>query len=506
MTATQAADSTRTPAQALATKCASPSRRMAVQRLCTLIAAQATGALLVAGCGGGDNAAPEPVPTPPQPPDPAPSPVRLNRLKTALLRAPLTVATSLVEVTQGAPRSVTSSLGASAVFYPTLANPQRETLQTIPQVWGYRRDRWELDGGKPGASGGYATYPVGLPYRAAATLTSNGVCGLHFVFDGSAFEILFAGERVSVTLVVDGQYMAPGIIRAALSGGVVGAPLSEHDALVRFDFGTAANRHVSVYATATRGPCAIVTGPNDHLQAWDRSAEPSVAVMADSYGGGAGPHWLGGPFWEAAALLGIPHLDLDTAGGTGYSRNGANEDSANAGNTFYARLPSVVDANSDLFITAGGINDNNAFALWPFATAGDALASFNAGVADYYRELRRSLPDAVLASVGPWAPNAAHPTFMMARSKAETIKAALQSVGGHWVFIDNLDGSWVNSAGASAPPSGPWQTGTGTSAAPNGTGNGDLYMSHDGVHPNQAGLGYLGSRIATDLRAALLAM
>ena len=486
---------------------AASSRRVALQRLFALAAAPGSTALLAA-CGGAGSGAPSPVPAPP--PRVATS---LDRLKAALRRAPLTTASRPVDVSQGLAVSPVSSLGSGAVFYPSLVDypasvdPLQPTLLNLPQVWGFRRDRWEVHGGFAGYSGGKATFPVALAYRAAATLDSNGVCGLHFIFDGSAFEILFAGSNVWATLIADGQYMAAEIIHTSLSGGVPGAALSVDDTLTRFDFGSAATRHVSVYAVCTRGPAAIVMDPNDHLQPWDRSGEPSVAVMADSYGGGTGPNWRGGPFLEAAARLGIPHLDIDAVGGTGYWLNAASDDLRNAGNAFRARLPSIVDAHSDLFLTAGGLNDNNAFAQPPtFPTAGDALAGFNAAVAAYYRDLRVALPGAVLASVGPWAPNASDPTYVMARSKADTIKAALQTVGGPWIFLDNLDGSWVTSTGAQALPAGPWQTGTGTSTAPNGTGNGDLYMSADGVHPNQAGFGYLGQRLASDLRAALLAM
>ncbi len=473
------------------------SRRTVLKRLGALTLAPGATATMLSACGGGGDA---PAPPPPAPP----APTSLDRLKAGLQRPALTAANAPVEVLQGAADADVSSLGSGAVFYPPLVNPRLQTLMTVPQVWGHRRDRWELHGGFPGKSGNDIIYPVALPYRASATVDSNGICGLHFIFDGAAFEILFAGDNVWVTLIADGKYMAPGIVNAELRAGVPGLRLSAPNALVRFDFGSAATRHISVYGVSARGPAALVIGPQDSLRPWDRSSEPSVAVMADSYGGGAGPDWLGGAFYEAAARLGIPHLDLDAGGGTGYGRNGGINGAA--GNTFLARLPSIVDAQPDLFITAGGINDNNAFAIPPFATAADALASFNASVTAYYIELRRQLPLAVLAALGPWSPNSTFSTAVMDRSKADTIKAALQSVGGPWIFIDNLVGSWVNSAGASAAPTGPWQTGTGTSAAPNGTGNGDLYLSADGVHPNPVGFGYLGLRIATDLRAALLAM
>lgn len=408
-------------------------------------------------------------------------------------------------VTQGNAQSTTSSLGVGALFYPPLLNPDQLTLASVPQIWGHRRDLWTAQGGA--AIGGQPVFPVSRNHPGA-TVGSTGVCGLHFTFDGRAFEILLAGTDVRVTLLADGKYMAPQIIRTALSGGVSGAPLSAPNSLVRFDFGAAALRQVSVYARSSQGPCSIVVGADDHLMPWDRSGEASFAAMADSYGGAFGPNWgVSGPFWEAAALLGIAHLDIDAAGGTGYAPNNANLDTRNPGNAFRARLPSSVNSQPDLFLTAGGINDNNSIAAPPlYATAADALAGFNADVGAYYRELRAALPDSVLAATGPWAPKASSPTDPVAQSKADTVKAMLQAAGGPWIFLDNLNGGWANSAGASAPPNGPWQTGTGTSSAPTGNGNGDLYLEADGVHPNLEGCLYLGTRVATDLRAALLAL
>jgi lysophospholipase L1-like esterase len=430
----------------------------------------------------------------------------LSRLKAALQRPALGYAGVSVNVSQGGNNDATSTLGPNAVYHPPLDNPQQLMLSTIPDVWGHRRDVWHLHGGFAGAFAGYPTYPVARPHYGA-TLNCDGVCGLHFIFDGQAFEVLFSGGGLWVTLVVDGQYMAPGVIRQALSGGVAGAPLSTQDCLTRIDFGSRATRHVSLYGRSSRGPCAIVTAPGDTLQPWDRSGEPSMTAMADSYGGAAGPNWLSGPFWEAAAQLGIPHLDIDAEGGTGYARNAANADTMNLGNTFRARIPTDTDIAPDLVITAGGINDNNAIPMSGlYATPADALAGFNAGVTGYYNDLRAALPQAVLVSLGPWAPNITRPTYFMARPMADTIKAALQAVGGPWVFLDNLNGGWVNSAGVSASPTGAWQTGTGNTAHPAGDGNGDIYLEFDGVHPNVAGCLYLGTRIADGIRAALLAL
>lgn len=496
-----------TSAQPAKDASAQPSRRAALQRLFGVLAAQASVASLSA-CGGGGStsatppASPTPLPPPP-PPRPAPSPTQ-RRLLSALQRTPLTVNAGALTVSQGNGNSVQSSLGAGVVIVPALVNPQALSLATVPQLWGHRRDLWATLGNS--AIAGHTVFPVQRSHHAATT-NSTGLCGLHFTFDGRAFEVLFAGTDARITLIVDGSYTAAEIIQTTLDGGVNGAPLSAPNSFVRFDFGSAAARQISIYAVSSQGPCAIAIGASDRLEPWDRSGEASFAAMADSYGGGAGPNWVGGPFFEAAALLGIPHLDLDAVGGSGYAPNNTNADTRNPGNAFGARLPSNVDAVPDLFLTAGGINDNNSMAALPlYASAADALAAFNAGVSGYYRALRTALPESVLVATGPWKPRQTTPTDPVEQSKADTIKAGLQEVSGPWVFLDNLNGGWANSAGASAPPTGPWQTGTGNSANPRGDGNGDLYLSADGVHPNKAGCLYLGGRIATDLRAALLAL
>lgn len=474
-----------------------PPRRRLLQALFAL-AAVPMPPLLLSGCGGGDSVPP----APPVPPPPPPTSPALQRLKAALQQPPPSANSTPLTVTQGLQNSAVSSFGADALIYPPLGTPG-QSLASIPQVWGHQRELWVRLSGA--VIEGHEVFPVQRAHPGA-TMNSVGVCGLHFEFDGAAFEMLFAGSDATITLVVDGQYMASERIRTTLSGGVAGVPLSAPNTFVRFDLGARARRRVSIYAWSSQGPCALATAAGDSLQPWDRSGEASFAAMADSYGGAVGPHWRGGPFWEAAALLGIPNIDLDAIGGTGYAPNAGNPDTLNPGNAFAARLATGVDAKPDLFLTAGGINDNNSVAAPPYATGAAAQAGFDAAVTRYYGDLRLALPDAVLVAMGPWAPRQSTPTHPVAQSKADAVKAALQAVGGPWVFLDNLNGGWVNSAGASAAASGPWQTGTGHSAAPAGDGNGDLYLVADGVHPNEAGCLYLGTRIAAELRAALQAM
>ena len=429
----------------------------------------------------------------------------MQRLLAALQTAAPSQRSLPPTVTQGAGNDTASTFGAGAQVHPPLLNPAAASLATVDTVWGLRRDRWSVPGAGQAVIAGQVVYPVTRQHRAA-TLGSEAVCGLHFMLDGSAFEVLMAGGNPNITLLVDGQYASAALIDRWMSNGAAGAPLMQPNAWVRVDFGAAQLRRVSLYARSAQGPCAIAVAPTDRLQPWDRSAEASMSFMADSYGGASGPQWgVGGVFWEAAALLGIPHIDSNAIGGTGYAPNSA-PGFTNAGDAFPARLSTSVDTQPDLFITAGGINDNNSLALPPYATAQAARDGFMAAVSAYFTQLRADLPQSVLVALGPWVPRQATPTDAVAQSKADAIRAALSAAGGPWVFLDNLNGGWSCSSGASNPGTGPWQTGTGNSAAPAGNGNGDLYLAADGVHPNVAGSLYLATRMATDLRQALLTL
>lgn len=404
----------------------------------------------------------------------------------------------------------------AAVIYPVprgaSVNPNPASLADMPQVWGHQRGLWTRQAaGLVGTASGNTSWfvPVSRDH-VAATLSSRGTCALHFKLDGSAFEVLFAGTDVEATLVVDGQYATTRNITTTLTGGQPGVPLNQPNAYVRFDFGRRAVREVSLYARSSQGPCALALGNGDSITPWDRSPEPALAVIADSYGGAPSPHWgISGPFWEAAALLGVPHIDIDAIGGTGFAPNNANNDTLNPGNAFGARLASSTAAAPDLVLLAGGINDNIAFAAPPlYSTPADARAGFERQVQACFTALRTALPQAVLAAMGPWAPRENLPPDPVAVAKADVIRAALQAAGGPWVFMDNLRGSWINSRGSSGAATGahagPWQTGNGRVGTPTGTGNGDRFVSGDGVHPTEAGSLYLGERIAADLRAALL--
>jgi hypothetical protein len=421
--------------------------------------------LALPGCGGGGadplpaplgGTSPSPSPAPaatPPPPVPSPSPglaaTPLDRLRAALARPALVMPTAAIEVSQtSGPNRGSPSQGAGALIVPTPrgagVNPNPDTLADIDAVWGHHRAGWTrqragLVGTTAADTGWYV--PVSRDHRGS-TLGSNGVCALHFRTDGSAFELLFAGTDVQATLVVDGRYAVAETITTQWRSGGRGAALNQPNAWTRFDFGGRALRDVSVYARSSQGPCALAFAAGDRVSAWDRSAEASMAAIADSYGGAPSERWgISGPFWEAAALLGIPHVDLDAIGGTGYAPQNTNADTRDAGNRFAARLASTVDAQPDLLIVAGGINDNHSQAAPPlFATAAEARGRFETEVREFYAAARAALPQSLIVALSPWAPREQVPPSAVELSKAEIVQQALQAAGGPWIFIDNLRG------------------------------------------------------------------
>ena len=424
----------------------------------------------------------------------------LTRLKAALATpAPTIAAATALAVTQGAAQSAVSSFGTDAQFIPALPEVAGSNLSTTTKVYGRRRDLWPQS---PGNVGGYNVIPMAVNH-AAATLGSTGRVGLHFIHTGSAFEVLVNGANNAVTLVADGQYVGCADATqtlARMNTSLSGGPIAGQNTTLKFDFGSSATRRLSLYSMASRGVCALIVAAGDTVTAWDRSAEAAFAAMTDSYGGAPTTVWgWGGLFYQAALALNIPHVDLDAIGGTGYARNSANADTLNAGNAFDARVPSVTASLPDLFVTAGSLNDNNSFALAPYGSAAEAAAGFAAAVSSYFTDLRARLPDAVLAAIGPWQPPPVLPANAAQLDKAAVVKAALAAAGGHWIFVDNMNGGWSNSGGASAAPSdgdGPWQT----------LANAATYIDADNTHPNAEGCAYLATRLAAALRAGILAL
>jgi lysophospholipase L1-like esterase len=408
-------------------------------------------------------------------------------------------------------------IDTGAVIYPTptggSVNPNPQSLATIPEVWGYRRDTWYQSPGVLFYSNfnNESYYQAVSKRHANATASTDTAVGIHFIHTGQAFEVLFLGTFPWITLVADGRYATSQWVSTAVSAnGTLGSVLSNYNCFTKFDFGSVATRRISVYGMSSDvGPCAIAIGPQDTIAPWNRSLEPSFCAMGDSYAQGASLTWpTGGPFYVAASLLGIPHMDVNAIGGTGYAPvQSPYSYTSSTADTFGGRLPDSVSSAPDLFMTGGSINDDYGIAISPlYPTVASANTAFENAVLSYYQKLRSLLPNSVIAAMGPWAPKQFIPTSSIAQGKLNVIQQALTSITGPWVLIDNLNGGWLNSAGVKGPQTGPWQTGTGHVGATTGVGNGDIYVGPDGTHPTAIGHEYLGRMLASNLAAAIQAL
>lgn len=325
---------------------------------------------------------------------------------------------------------------------------------------------------------------------------------MHFVFDGQVFELL-AIAGVHISMVVNGKLASTGPYTTVNS-----------NAWTKYDFGTRDIRYISLYINGRVGGLSI--GVNDSISPWNRSKDINAVYHADSYAGVASPNLLtGGPFSDAFLRLGFASWWGVNHGGGAYYNAGETSNAATA----FAQLRAVDQC--DLWMVGLGINETR-------STIGAAL--YDETVLSYYKSVRAAFPNAVIAAIGPWAPTESSALTATRTDISDSVYAQLQKISGPWVFMDNLTGNWYNSVKAkglnksastsstttvnggpsintlsqSPVQSGTWQTGEGRVGAVTGKGNGDLYVSSDATHPSAAGVSYLGSMIAHNLRQGIL--
>jgi lysophospholipase L1-like esterase len=149
-------------------------------------------------------------------------------------------------------------------------------------------------------------------------------------------------------------------------------------------------------------------------------------------------------------------------GSTGYLRD-------TLGDTFRARVSTVVAATPDVVIVEGGGGDTF------FCT----LTQFQAEVPLFFAALRAALPAIPVYVLSPSA--RANDAGLVA-SFGAALQAAAVAAG--CVYID-----WN-----------PWITGTGYVGHLIGDGNADVYVAADATHPSAAGHPYVGTRLAFAIR------
>jgi lysophospholipase L1-like esterase len=274
-----------------------------------------------------------------------------------------------------------------------------------------------------------------------------------WLFDGTVCEVIlrqFTGTQFRI--MVDGEYVTQ--YPVSLGG------TSNSYGQVKMTFASRAVRRIRFELVCTGNAWfGIAHQINDTIIA---TAAPSRRLVwcGDSYSGGSSSSAIGSCGTYAAHALGFRDVVNSSVGGSGWSGLAAR------------RLTDIINQAPTDLVIALGHND----------TAGAALTT---AVTDNLTAIRAALPNLrSLFVVGPiWAGGETAAAYTVRNDQIEAGCA-----GGLATFIDTIDV--------------PIFTGTGRVGATTGTGNSDLYIAADGVHPTDAGSVWLGYSLAERIMAA----
>ncbi|MFK0045524.1 GDSL-type esterase/lipase family protein [Streptomyces sp. NPDC090741] len=302
------------------------------------------------------------------------------------------------------------------------------------------------------------------------TLTSSqSVWSLEFGCDAQTFQWRFNYQTGGMyRLSIDGRRVTD--LMQAVGGTTAG---STH--LMTIDLGSAAPRIIRLdMYTAPFGGIFIPPGatlwssvPNGgRLMIFGDSLSDGSAINT---GGGAGT-W----FQRSAKYLGANDFWDQARGGTGYVTAGSYTTLANR------VAADVVAWNPDRLIVWAGYNDN-----------GTDQTALGVAAASLYATIKAGLPNTPVYVIGCWSATGS-PAASITNTDT-TLRTAAAGAG--FPFISPITGSIYSSAGTLIATHGAWITGTGRVGATTGSGNADIYIGSDAVHPTDAGHIYLARRI-----------
>lgn len=347
-------------------------------------------------------------------------------------------------------------------------------------------------GGVPAAVGGtYVAMPVtsyapgngNLQAFANANVTVDQTqltAAMEFMTDSAAVEVgLFLNNTRKAFILVNGQYVD--------TAGYTGAAADNANSFIKITGLTGINRITVLFGANLGGGATFPTTVRIAALAsiW-RPASADVLRMAwagDSYPEGtSGDNVLttaNAPLpIVAGQLLGIRDVRQVVAGGTGYLA-----DNNGGRSKFGAQIPRWINAQGPfgLIVISHGYND--------YSAANTDMAAFIAEVLADLQLIRASSSSPIVV-LGSWG------------GKRGPDQNTLNVETGIQTAVTQFNDPLCRFVAVSSATS-PWQFGTGFQGATNGSGNSDLYVSTDGIHPNLAGHRFLGNRAANAIRAAV---
>lgn len=291
------------------------------------------------------------------------------------------------------------------------------------------------------------------------SISANGYA-IEFVADADKVQLrLLRGTSTRAVIIeVDGRPVQSTSIAWTASGST---------AYYLLTFASRAVRTIRVEMDQYGGFQGVDVGPTCSI--W-RPTSPSitVAVVGDSLTvetGATLPN--GGYAYSTGKLLGWSDVRAVAIGGTGYISPGSNA------STFgdATRVADVVACAPEMVIMVGSTND--------LAYTAAAITSATLAAMIAYRTALPTTPIVVGGIYG----GAGGPS-----SQCTTAEAAIKAAFDAWADPRSW---WVP---ISTDTAGAWVYGTGKVGATNSSGNSDLYVGSDGLHPSQAGHDYYARR------------
>jgi len=352
-----------------------------------------------------------------------------------------------------------------------IANAIRHNVYLGSTVSTFNSARYSLEGWTPSVrnvAGHFYAQPT-APLLSGVVRNGYQPTCVDFEYYGAALEIrMYAENGFGYKLWVDDQPLTTTWVNPSITTG--------HVYLIPITFSGTARRKIRIEVTRQGGFGGLHIGPTDSLLSLRTTPRMQFLLVGDSYSDGAngvGP--LDTYAWQLGQWLGVDTW-IDGIGGTGFSATGT----APGKSEYLTRI--VADTgdsrlNPALVLLQGSVNDSS----------GAVQSAVTAAIA----QVRSQWPLAKVVVTGVMRPRDAASLVANDTACNTAIRTAALEIGGADIFID--------------PIADLWYAGTGRVGGATGSGNADLFMSSDLVHPSLAGhsfiaptlMSYIISRLAT---------